>query len=477
MADILSKVESTVRRHGMFQNRGCAVLGVSGGPDSQALLHLVRELVQKRYPALKLHAAHLHHGIRGASADEDAAFVQREAARLGLPCTVERVDVPALARKRGVGVEVAGRDVRYQFLETVARTAGANRILLGHQADDQVETVLMRAIRGAGPRGMGAIPYVRPIEGAEGVLIVRPLLDCARTELENFLRSRALQSRLDSTNLSPDYLRNRIRAAIVPRLRKEWDGSLRSDLCSLAAAAQRLQAQAEKLCAALAAERPAEYLAEYVEVDADWLRRQPSAIRPELLRRWLKAARIPHRALSSKHYERIDALLQAPKGTLSLPGEVLACRWRGIFMLCSRLLAGANEFQCELKVPGVTVIPLLGGSIETVLMDAGEDIVPQQGVAHDPLVEFVDFEKLRMPLSVRLYRAGDRMRPLGGPGRKKLQDIFTDLQVPRWKRRRIPLVVMAGKPIWIVGHRLSDDVKLTGNTEKVLRLTWEFQKR
>ena len=470
MSDILSRVLATVQRHGMFARGGRAVLGVSGGPDSLALLYLMRDLSEKRTPALKLHVGHLHHGIRGVAADEDARFVERASSALGLPCTVERVDVPGLARERGVGVEVASRDARYAFLQRLARALAADWIALGHQADDQVETVLMRAMRGAGPRGMGAIPYARPVNDVEHILIVRPLLDCTREELEAFLRSRGLEWRLDSTNLSPRYLRNRVRASVIPQLKRAWPGDLRHDLCSLAAAAQRLQSQAEKLSASVMSRQPAKHLLEYVEVGAEWLRNQPPAIRPELLRRWLNRVRIPHRPLAAEHYSRIDALLESPEGTLTLPGGFLACRCRGLFILCSPRPASADTFRCELKVPGTTPMRLFSGIIETVIMEGREHITTEELRSDDESVELMDLEKVRKPLSVRFQRPGDRMRPLGAPGSRKLQDIFTDLCVPRWKRQRIPLVTMRDKPIWIVGHRLCDEVKLTKKTRSVLRL-------
>ena len=123
MQDIIAKFEATIRRHNLLPERGCVVLAVSGGPDSLALLHLMREVRDRSHPRLALHAGHLHHGMRGAAADEDAQFVASEAARLGVDCTVARADVPALAAERRLGIEVAGREARYQFLTRLAKSA------------------------------------------------------------------------------------------------------------------------------------------------------------------------------------------------------------------------------------------------------------------------------------------------------------------------------------------------------------------
>jgi len=132
--DIIEKFEATIRRHNLLPDRGCVVMAVSGGPDSLALLHLMREVRDRSHPRLALHVGHLHHGMRGAAADEDAQFVASEAARLGVACTIERTDVPALAAERRLGIEVAGREARYEFLTRLAKSLGARDIAFGHQA-------------------------------------------------------------------------------------------------------------------------------------------------------------------------------------------------------------------------------------------------------------------------------------------------------------------------------------------------------
>jgi tRNA(Ile)-lysidine synthase len=490
MQDIAVKFEATIRRHELLPERGCVVLAVSGGPDSLALLHLMREVRDRSYPRLGLHVGHLHHGMRGAAADEDARFVESEAARLGVACTIGHADVPRLAAERRCGVEVAGREARYQFLTQLAKSTGACEIAFGHQADDQAETVLMRVIRGAGPRGTGGIPYVRPIADSPGIRVIRPLLDCSRREIVRFLRDRGLNSRLDSTNLSRKYLRNRVRRLAIPEMKREWGARLTTDLCSFAALAQRFQARSDAIRAALQSQQSVRVMEEYVETDADWLRRAPPAMLPDLVQAWMKAAGLWRKMFSAKEYERIGALLNRGRGRMTLSGGALACVWRGLFILCPAPASAGTpakaEYGVRLAVPGRTFIePLHGWISAEVSGNDGKNGRYGNVGKKDWTVECLDFDKIEVPLIARFPRAGDRMRPLGAPGSRKLQDIFTDLHVPPWLRTRTLVVTMqapqqsqrlhaAGqdRPIWIVGRRIADAVKLTGGTRRVLRLSF-----
>ena len=469
MDPLIENVERTVERHGLLPGGGGPVLlAVSGGPDSLALLHAMASLRRKR-SGLRLRVGHLHHGMRGPAADADARFVENAAAELDIPCTVGRADVPGLARERGMGVEAAGRAARYEFLEALAREVGAGRIATGHQADDQAETVLMRVMRGAGPRGMGAIPYMRAAHGGADLRIIRPLLDCRRAEIEAFLRRRGAVARLDATNLLPDPLRNRVRRELLPAVEKDWPGALRSDLCALAALAQRMQRQAEALCDLLAP-RAMRHEAGCLHLDAAALAGAP-ALLPEILRRGLREAGLAGRAFSREHYERIARLMEARTGVVSLPGAVLAEREGG--SLTIRRHANAEEDFCvEVRVPGETPIPPLRGRLIAETLAGGRDCVDAR---RDAMEEFLDADRVALPLSARFPRPGDRMRPLGAPGTRKVQDILTDLHIPSWRKARTLVVTSAGRPIWLVGIRIADDVKLSAQTRRVLRLRWELE--
>jgi len=230
LTDILKKVRHTIETHGLLAPGDGIVVGVSGGPDSLCLLHVLLRL-REEY-RLRLHVAHLNHGARGAEADAAAEFVASLAAEWGLPVTVERQDVPALARAHKLAFEEAARRVRYAFLARVAGEAGAHKIAMGHNGDDQAETVLMHLLRGAGLAGLRGMlpitpitdyrllePFIQyPISNLQPPAIIRPLLQVSRSEIEHYCTDHDLAPRFDRSNLDTTYFRNRLRHELLPLL-------------------------------------------------------------------------------------------------------------------------------------------------------------------------------------------------------------------------------------------------------------------
>ena len=466
---LIEKMKTTIQRHGMLCGARCVLIAVSGGPDSLALLHLLRAISRDDYPEIILHAGHLHHGMRGTAADADAAFVRSECERLRVPCAVERVNVPLMASESGIGEEEAGRNARYAFLTRLARSIDADRIALGHHADDQAETVLMRVMRGAGPRGMCAIPYVRHAAVGSDIRIVRPLLNCSRSEIEAFVRLHGLRPRLDATNLSRKHLRNRLRHAILPAIQARWGSGLCKDLHRLAVQAGRLRCRLRDILHRMESRWPVSVEKEYVEADASWLKTMPPSIVSELVQHWMRVAGLWQRTPGRAHYGAILRLLREGSGAVALPGGVEACCSEGRFALRRPAGEAMGLFIMPLKVPGSTDIECLGARIEATVIEYGDDALNKL-CAGDACEEILDFDKIAFPLHVRFRRPGDRMRPLGAPGTRRLKKIMMELRIPAWKRDRTPLVTMRYEPIWIVKHRIADVVRVDAGTRRMLRL-------
>ncbi|HDQ34785.1 MAG TPA: tRNA lysidine(34) synthetase TilS, partial [Chloroflexi bacterium] len=225
--DLLPAIEAYIERHQLLPYAHApVVVGVSGGPDSVALLHLLHRLAEQQDFAL--HVAHLHHGIRGAEADADADFVAAFARQLALPCTIERVDLPALAAAEGLALEEAARRVRYAFFARLAQRLEAPVIAVGHNADDQAETVLMHLLRGAGLSGLRGmlpatplcdyrlLPLSDPLPSS--LLLIRPLLATPRAAIKAYCATYNLETRFDRSNLDTTFFRNRLRHEVLPYL-------------------------------------------------------------------------------------------------------------------------------------------------------------------------------------------------------------------------------------------------------------------
>lgn len=203
------KAKRTIDRYKMLAKGDTVLVGVSGGPDSMSLLNLLMDF-RDEY-GIRIKIAHLNHGFRKEATDE-AEFVRGIAASLNLSATIRTIDVPSYKEAEGLSAQEAAREIRYVFFREAAGEAGANRVALAHTADDQAETVLMRLLRGSGPLGLSGIPPVRDI-------FIRPLIDCSRKEIEEYLSERNIPFVTDSSNLKMDYMRNRVRMELLPFLK------------------------------------------------------------------------------------------------------------------------------------------------------------------------------------------------------------------------------------------------------------------
>jgi len=226
---IMQTVEATIEKFKLLDKNDRVIVGISGGPDSVALVYLLNKLKKKW--KLHLHLAHLNHMIRKNEADQDSLFVENLAKRLGLELTQAKVDVKDFAKKNKLSLEDAARRIRYKFFLKTARANQASKIALGHNRDDQAETVLMRFLRGSGISGLRGMPVVREFNGC---FIVRPLSEVTRKQIINFLNRKKISYCTDSSNLENFYFRNRIRNKLLPSLEKNFNSNIKEILVNFA---------------------------------------------------------------------------------------------------------------------------------------------------------------------------------------------------------------------------------------------------
>lgn len=457
LADV---VRRTIERYGMLAPGDGVVVAVSGGPDSLALLHLLHGL--REAFDLSLHVAHLNHLLRGEAAAADAAFVRETAERLGLPWTIEAVAVGDLARAEGLSLEEAGRTARYRFFRRVCAAAGARRVALGHTRDDQAETVLMRLLRGAGPAGLAGIPPVR-----DG-WVIRPLIAVPRAAVEAYCREQGLEPRRDATNESTAFLRNRIRLDLLPRLEALFHPGLSA---SLAQTAEILRAEDEWLDAQAEGALPGLCRTEgdRLVLSVDGLGRLPLALRRRVARRAAQRAGVAAGALAFDHVERLLALAAGRPGSgVSLPGGREARREQDGIVL-GAAGTGAVAFRYDWPVPGSLDVPEAGLRLTADLLEGPPPAAGPEGVRGDGReVAVLDADRVPMVLTVRSRMPGDRLRPAGLGGEKKLQDLFVDAKVPRRRRDRVPVVAAGDRIAWVVGQRV--DSRLAAGPHTFRRL-------
>ena len=464
-----------VERYGMTEPGDSVVAGVSGGPDSVALLHMLARLRRtRRFP---LCVAYLHHMMRGAEADAEQAFVADLARRYKVRFCARAADVRALADARKVGVEEAGRAARYGCYAEVAKEAGANRVALGHHADDNAETVLYRILRGTGIRGLAGIPPVRPLSPHSTVSVIRPLINLTRADILRYLDRYGLPSRFDPSNASLDFARNRIRLRMLPALERNHSAEIRADLVRLAAAASTLDDWMNRRIERALSGGEAELRGGVWRFSHKWFASVPEPVAAETLREMIRRLDAPMGRLGRRHFESVLRLARAKKGsgTLLLPDGIRAEREQSRVVLRR---GPARKWRppakpIALRVSGETSLPPYGGSVYAEIAHAGLPDLPAFLDRKGAYEEWMDYDRLKFPLAVRSWRDGDRFRPLGGRGTRKLQDFMTDQKIPRGDRRQIPIVTMSDRPVWVVGWRMDERVKVTARTKRVLRLTFE----
>jgi tRNA(Ile)-lysidine synthase len=459
---MLEKVRKTVEKYKMLQPGERVIVAVSGGPDSVALLHALCEL--RRELSVELIVAHLDHQMRPGS-QADASFVAELAKSLELPVVSGAIDVPALIQCERLSPEEGARMARYRFLREVAQKQKANAVALGHTLNDRVETFFINLLRGAGLEGLAGMPPVR-LEG--DLRYIRPLIECTRDEVLRHLKERKLSCREDPTNRDLRYLRNRVRWELLLLLQKLSPSALEavvraSEIARLAH--EHLQRHLEELWPDLIAQGRSGELA----LDRGKLVALDEVVQGYLIREAIKRVKGDLCGIDAEHVERVlDAVRRPRSGTqVTLPGGLrVDLEPERVIFTQRKAFEQPKAFCYELKL-GVNELPEISWRFELEALEGSHPPQPDEG---DRLEARIDWGTIAWPLVVRNRRPGDRFRPLGLGGTKKLQDFFTDEKVPQAQRDRIPIVCDQQGILWVVGYRLDERARVQPKTKKTLRI-------
>lgn len=451
---MLAKVREFIAEHNLLSRGDLVIVAVSGGPDSVALLHVLERLSSEM--GFSLHVAHLNHGLR-AEAGEEEEFVARLAEQLGLNYSGSHADVRELARSRKMSLEEAGREARYAFFYRLQQELGATRVATAHHMGDQAETILMRLLRGTGLRGLRGIMPSRDI-------FIRPLLACTREEILAYLRDNRLEYRTDPSNYDPLYLRNRIRHLLLPQLSREYNPNIVAHLARLAEIAREenslLDELTERAWNRVARVGPPGEIAFLLDEFKD----QPKAVRRRLIL-YALAQLQEAPGWEMKDTEMVLALAQKEGSGKDLHlSRTLRVRKSYQELLFYQPQRKTVEPFCYfLQIPGKTYIREMGIELTCRIQEGRPD-------RRSPGQVVLDWHKLKKPLEVRSRRPGDRFRPLGLGGSKKLKDFFIDAKVPLEERDRIGLLASGDEIYWVIGYRLDEKAVVDSDTSKVLVL-------
>lgn len=496
MTHVANAVRANIERHHLVVAGESVVVGVSGGPDSLCLLHVLRNLEDYQ---LDLHVAHLNHGLRGAEADDDAEAVCALAAQWGLDYRSERADVTGLAGRHHLAVEEAARRARYRFLKRVAHGVGSRCIAVGHNADDQAETVLMHWIRGSGLAGLRGmlpvtplsqyrlIPSASPQPPDHELRLVRPLLEVPKSDIEAYCVSHGLQPRFDRSNLDKTFFRNWLRHEVLPLLAthnpnvseviRRSARVLADDYALLRS--MWLRAWPNVVC---------EETPECIVFDLERWRALPASLQRSVIREAVRRLRRTLRDVTFIHVE--NALLVARDGSTgdqsTLPqGLMLTLGYEQFRIMDTDAkpslpdwpLVPAGVEPILLRLPGTTPLPDSTWCLE-INQVARSDLPERWESNRDQWRAFVDAGAAGGKLWLRTRRAGERFCPLGMGGRKvKLSDFLTNQKVPRDVRDRLPLLVGQGGIVWVCGQRVDERARIRDSTSTALIARFVHQQR
>ncbi len=460
IGEFYSRIQETIDRYRMLEPGQIVLVGVSGGSDSTALLYAL-DYLKDRY-GVSLTVAHFNHGLRGAAANREEQFVRQQAERLGIPIVVgsERGE---LGQRRS-NVEERARTRRYRFFEQEAQLLGAQKIAVGHTATDQVETLFLWLLRGAGRRGTGGMPPVRD-------RIIRPLIDTEHGSIIQFLTAKQIPWVEDLSNRETHYRRNRIRHLLLPLLEKEFEPQAVKIFCTAAEVLRDEDTWIEEITGKVFQELAREGDHDTVEFLVREFVTLPVALQRRLVRHAVQRVSGSLRKLSFTHVEAVRSLTQSasPHATVALPDSIGAQREYGLLRI-GRLSGKSLSFKYSYDtLPKEVLIPEIGQKItfEIVSWNADRCFPDSADTA------LIDFEVVRFPLVVRTVAQGDRFYPLGAGGSKKVKDFFIDEKIPYEKRKQIPLVVFGDALTWIGGYRIDDRARVTEKTKSAVKMVLE----
>lgn len=520
MPGVLRQVRHTIATHNLLDAGDGVVVGVSGGPDSLCLLHVLERL---REPLqLRLHVAHLNHRARGEAADADAEFVARTAADWNLPVTVDKQDVPAMAEEHGLAFEETARRARYAFLARVALENRMKKIAVGHNADDQAETVLMHFLRGAGLAGLRGMLPLTPIgdyrllhpfaeqemtgesrkarsrkeeAGSEqveeakrspriphpGYCIIRPLLKVRRSDIEHYCAEHGLTPRFDRSNLDTTYFRNRLRHELLPLL-EDYNPNIRERLCHtadvVAADYELLSQLREQAWDEITIEEREDAI---VFDQTDW-RALPVAMQRSVLRQAAYRLRRSLRDVTFVHIKNArEIALRGETGSqATLPMGLALTVGYDTLIIGDIDEAGPppdepllwTDEPLPVPVPGTAPLPESEWTLEADVLTQW-DMTEVTAPAH-PWTAYLDADALSEPLLLRTRRRGERFHPHGMGGHTvKVSDLMINLKIPEAWRDHVPLLVAGGDIAWVCGRRIAQSVAVTPETQRVAVFRFE----
>jgi len=444
---LIKRVKRTIEKYNMLSKNDTVIVGVSGGVDSVILLYILNEI--KNEFNISIILAHVDHGLRGEESYRDLMFVKELADKYSYP-----LEIKSVKNLKGGSVQERGRTIRYSFFEELSERYNANKIALGHNYDDQAETVLMRLFRGSGSGGLKGIPPVRD-------KYIRPLIEVKRSDIEEFAKSKGIVYINDSSNLKNIYLRNSIRMELIPLIKNKYNQNIVDDLNRISYILRDDDEYLNNITKKMFTDFIIEENERHLVLDINMISNLHIGLQRRIIRHAINRIKGNLRRINYLH---IDSVIRLKRnGKIILPDNIFVEKeYNKIIVANNRYYREPIYFEYNLNIPGLTFIKELDIKIVTEFVQK-KDI---HNSSKSNNIAYFDHDKLKFPLVVRNFREGDRLKD-----GKKVKKYFIDNKIPKRIRRNIPLLLSEERIIWILGYKISKRAEADISTKKWLKIS------
>jgi len=460
-------VHAAIREHKLIDKNDVILIGVSGGPDSTCLIHVLKQIMNEY--KLRMFGIHVNHQLRAEESEQDEMYVRELCTKLEIELFIERADIAKMSHQKKMSIEEAAREVRYKVFQDYLEKIKCSKIAVAHNRSDQAETILFNILRGTGLDGLKGMDYKR---GS----IIRPLLDVSRSSIETYCRKNDLEPRIDSSNLHPTYTRNKIRLKLIPYIDELLNVNVVNRLCKMS----NLLRSDCQLIEAFVSEQYKKCVQNVsdseVVIDICIFNIYQKSIASRIIRLAIAHIKGDLKNIESIHIEEIIKLCSCmPTGKeIHLPQNIRAKKSYDKLKIYIQARSKEQTYlKKALNIPGVTIGS--SGIIKADVLSSKEIASERIDISETRLIQFFDYNEI-INLSLRTRKQGDLFKPLNSNGTKTLKKYFINIKVPREKRNKIPLIVNndgnEAHVVWIIGYRTSDKFKVTKKTELVLRLEY-----
>lgn len=446
--DLIKKIKNFISENSLITEDDKILVGFSGGPDSTFLLYFLKENFNN-----KIVASHINHKLRGRDSEEDEKFVRNFCQKLKIPIYVFREDVKKISLERKISLEEAGREVRFNYFNKILLREKLTKIALGHNLDDNVETILINIIKGSGVKGIVGISEKRDS-------VIHPLINIERKEIIEYLNNKKIGYRIDVTNLESDFLRNKIRNHLIPLIEKEYNKNFKNSLLNLSNILKSENEFMEKLIKKLK-DKIISIENGYIYIDLKFFKNLHISIKRRIIRECLNYFNLDLREYSLKNIDDTISLMNKKSGKeIELPLNLVALKDRDRIVISRKGEFNIEDF--EILIPNLGIYKKVGLQLELFL-------VKEFKKTEDKFCSFFDYDLVEFPLKIRKPKQGEKFTPLGMDNEKKLKNFFNDIKVPKDIRWNLPVLTdKNGNIIWIIGLRISNKFKVSDLTKRVL---------